>query len=397
MGRELLMAWRALARSPGMTALAALSIALGIGLTTAVFSVADAMLLRPFPLERPGEVFYAVSRGDDGREIGYGWPDFEDATRAGLTGAAAYQRRSTMLAGAEESENVLTHIATPNYFALLGVRAAVGRASLEEVEGRPAAVLGHGLWRRRFGGDPRIAGRTVVLDGKAFLVAGVMPAEFTGLVRGVATDLWIGTEAWFNVLGRRDERQERGGQFEIIARLKPGAAPERAAAQLDAAIRGAGKHRPAPAGSLGTILEARFAPGWKTSLTVGGGLLMALGLVLFVACANVAQLRLAQAESRNRELAMRIALGAGPWRVTRHLLIETGILAVAGAAMGVLLAGELARKTAEFLAAGRPYIDYGIGLDGRALAFTLAATVFAVLVAGLAPLARCCASTSWRC
>ena len=159
-------ALRVLARNPGATALSILSIGLGIGLTTGTFSITDAMLLRPFPLERPGEVMYATSRGDDGRDVPYGWPDYEDMLQAGkgLADLVAYQRRGTTLGVGEDSENLLTHAVTPNYFSLLGVKAALGRASVEESEGRPGVVLGYRLWQRRFGGDPRIVGRTVLLS-----------------------------------------------------------------------------------------------------------------------------------------------------------------------------------------------------------------------------------------
>jgi len=385
--QDLRSALRVLGKSRGATALSVLSIALGIGLTTGTFSIADALLLRPFPLERPSEVLYATSRGDDGREVPYGWPDYEDMVQAGrgLVELAAYQRRSTMLATGEDSENTLTHAVTPNYFRFLGVKAALGRASVEEREGRPAAVLGYRLWQRRFGGDPQIAGKTVLLNQKAFFVAGVMPVEFTGLMRGVATDIWVSTEAWFEVLGRRFERQERDGQFEIVARLRPGVSAERAAAQLDAAIRGPGKHKLLTAGVTGTLLEATFAPGWKDNLITGGGMLLMLGLVLFVACANVAQLRLAQAESRKREIVVRMALGAGARRLTCQLLVETGVVSVAGVGLGMLLAWFLMGKASEFLAAGSVHMDYGIRLDYRVLAFTLAAGLLSVLLAGLAP------------
>ena len=236
-----------------------------------------------------------------------------------------------------------------------------------------------------YGGDPRIVGKTIVLNGAAFSVAGVMPAEFTGLMRGVVNDVWVGTEAWFEALRRRDERQDRQGQFEMVARLKPGVNPDAAAAQLDAAIRGPGKRKPAPAGARSTVLRRDFAPDWNRNMKVGGGSLLILGLVLFVACANVAQLRLAHAEARRKELAVRFALGSGAWRVVRQLLVESAIVGAAGGLLGVLLARGVMLKAAEFLSAGRPYLDYGIRLDHRVLAYTVAATVFSVLLTGLAP------------
>ena len=158
---DLLVAFRHLAKSPGATALSVLSIALGIGLTTGIFSVADAMLLRPIAVERPSELRDLASLADDGHILGYGWPDYLDMAKASrdMVTLVAYQRRGSMLAGPEESTAVLTVPATPNYFSVLGVRAQLGRATVEEAEGRPSVVLGHRLWQQHFGGDRRLWGK----------------------------------------------------------------------------------------------------------------------------------------------------------------------------------------------------------------------------------------------
>jgi putative ABC transport system permease protein len=386
---DAVIAVRVLSRSRGTTALCILSVALGIGLTTALFSVADAIFLRPYPLERPGEVLKALSFGDDGRGFWYGWPDYEDMARAGsgVADVAAYTRRGAILAAGDETEFILAYAVSPNFFSFLGAKPALGQATVEPVAGRPAAVLGYRLWQRRFAGDPHIVGRTVLLNGRAFAVTGVMTREFAGLARLVANDVWVSTDAWFDVLGNRDERRLRDGHqdFEIIARLKAGVKASAVAAQFDAAIRGPGKNKPAPKGVAGTLLEAEFVPGWKATLIGGGGLLLVLGLVLFAACANVAQLRLAQAEARKKELGIRMALGAGALRVVRQLMVETGLVMLAGAGLGIILAQSVMQKTAEFLSSRFTYIDPGIRLDYRVMVFALAATAAAVLLAGLAP------------
>ena len=352
--QEIRLAMRVLWKSGGATALSILSIALGIGLTTGIFSVEDAVLLRPLPIDRPAGLLYASSRSDDGRAILYGWPDYEDMVQAGadLGDFAAFERRGLTMARPDGVEMVLATPATPNYFSLIGVRAALGRASLDDAAGRPAVVLGHSLWMRDFGGDPAILGKSIVLGGAAFTVSGVMPAEFTGLQRMVLNDVWVSTEAWFEALGNRDERQDRRGQFEIVARLKPGMSARSAASRLDAAIRGPGKHKPAPPGANPTLLRALFAPDWRMSTTIGGGSLLILGLILFVACANVAQLRLAQAETRRKELAVRLAMGSGAWRVVRQLLAESGIVGIAGGLLGILLAHGLMVKLSQFVSGG---------------------------------------------
>jgi len=386
--QDLRVAIRLLAKSPGATALSVLSITLGIGLTAGMFSVVDAMFLRPMPVDRPGELYRVASIADDGQDLSYyGWLDYLDMTKAGqgLVTLVAYQRRGSQLAGPDEDLQVLTHAVTPNYFAVLGARALLGTASVEQAEGRPRAVVGYQLWQRRFGGDPEIVGKTILLNRQAFVVAAVMPRKFTGLVRGVATDIWISADAWFTVFGGRADQQSRHGQFEMVTRLKPGVKAERAGAVLDAAIRGEGKHKPAPAGSAGTHLQSEFALSWTDNLEYGGGMLLILGGILFVACANVAQLRLSQAETRKKELGVRMALGAGGWRVTRQLLVETGLVSAAGAGLGILLAHWLIGKAALFISAGSVHIDYAIRLDNRVLAYTLAATLLSVMLAGLAP------------
>jgi hypothetical protein len=154
-----------------------------------------------------------------------------------------------------------------------------------------------------------------------------------GLPRGVSADFWSSHDAWFHGFGFSQEESDRSGQFDVV-RLKPGVSAAHAAALLDAAIRGEGKHKPAKPGSDGTDLIPRHMQSWGGAMVFGGGLLLILGAVLFVACANVAQLRLAQSESRKKKLSVRLALGAGAWRITRQLLVETGEVSLAGAGMG---------------------------------------------------------------
>jgi putative ABC transport system permease protein len=380
------IALRVLTRTPGTTALCVLSVALGIGLTTALFSVADGLVLRPLPVERPGELRSALSRADDGRWVWYGWPDYQDMVQAssGQAEIATYQRRGLLLKTGDETELVLASPTSQNFFSVLGVRPAIGRASYEPIAGRPAAVLGYRIWQRRFGGDPAIVGKTIVLNGKAFAVAGVMQRDFTGLARLVANDVWVSMDAWFDILGNQEEKTSRDAQFEMVARVKPGTNAAALAAKLDAAIRGPGKHKPAPKGAQGTFMES-FTPEWAKLLIAGTGFLLVLGLILFTACANAAQLRLAQAETRKKELGVRMALGGSAWRLLRQLLVEAAAVSFAGAALGILMARFAMEKTTEFLTARYTFIDPGIRLDYRVLTFALLAAVATILIAGLAP------------
>ena len=384
--RDLRLALRLLAKNPGATALAVLSISLAIGLTTGLFAVGDAALLRPLPVENPRELWTVTSRGDDGNWMMYGWPDYLDMARA-LAGRAqlvATQNRGVQVGEGDETAMAIIQPASPNYFRAVGVQALLGRAEIGEAEGRPQTVLGYRLWQTRFSSDPNIVGKTVLLNHQAFVVAGVMAESFTGLQRGTLIGVWVSADAWFHTLGNRDEQQSRGGQFEIAARFRAPLTAARAAAELDAAIRGPGKHRPAPAGAEGTALEC-LSRSWSSELLFGGGMAAVFGLVLFVACANVAQLRLAQAETRRKELAVRMAIGGGGWRVARQLLTEALVLGVAGSALGLLLAQSLIEKVTQFASALDPYTDYGIRLDYRVLAFSAGALVLAVLVSGIWP------------
>ncbi len=389
MWQDLRLALRVLNKSRGTTLLCIVSIALGIGLTTGIFSLGDAMFLRPFAFDKPGEVLWLSSRGDDGNEIGYCWPDYQDMlhSAANIADLATYERVGGTVGTGDDRQSVLVYPSTANYFQFLGVKAQLGRASFEPIGGQPVVVIGHRFWQQRFGGDPQIVGKRIIFAGRTFVVAGVLPAEFTGNLRGVPNDVWISVEDRFQLPGHADERYDRSaGDFEIIARLKPGVSPQRAAAQFDASIRGAGKRKPAPPGQAGTLLHKQFVMEWdRTSILSGAGLVLVLGLVLFTACANVAQLRLAQAETRRKELGIRLALGAASWGVARQLLVEATLVSLAGAGAGVLLARFLMQAISASITAAQPYFDFGLRLDYRVLTFALASAVCAVLFSGFAP------------
>ncbi len=377
---------RSIVKNSGTTALAVISIALGIGLTTALFSGIDAFVFRPFSFVHPEEVYTVSSRADDQRIISYGWPDFEEMTRAaaGLGEVVAYERRGFSLAGEEGSEIAITYVCTPHFFSMLGVGASLGRAALEaQSDGRPQVVLGHQLWMRRFGGDPGIVRRTIRLNSTAVVVAGVMSPDFSGLIRGVPCDIWVGADAWYEATGDRSARTSRDGQFEILARLPAAEARGAVAKKLDAAIRGPGGRKPAPPGSTGTWLQP-FTFTWQQKLVLGGAMLPVFGLLLLVACANAAQLRLAQTEARRKEMGVRLALGSSASGLARLLLIETLLVSAAGAASGLFLASYSIDLLSSIIStvAG---LHLGLAIDWRVGAFTLATAVFASLLAGLAP------------
>jgi predicted permease len=393
LAHDLRVAWRVLRQSPGVTVVSVLSLIIGIAVTTAAFSVADGIFLRPLAVREPHKLLSAFSRGDDGQPVRYGWPDYQ-AMAAAVRGRAevvAYQGRGTTLSvpGQDgEAELMLSYAVTPNFFGVLGVAPTMGELSLRDTGGDPPVVIGWRLWRRLLGGDRQAIGRTLLLGDRAFRVAGVLPEQFTGLQRGVAYDVYISMDSWFDVLGNARERTSRDGYFDVAVRPMPGADSGELESRLDAAMRAAGGRKPAPAGSPGTYLSQRFAPGWKADMIIGGGLMLLLVLVLFTACANVAQLRLAQGEARRRELGVRMALGAAPSRIVGQLMVETALIAVPGVVIGVVMARWLTDATTTLLAAGRSYLEFGIRTDERVLAFAAVATVFTMLVAGLAPARR---------
>ena len=380
---DLRIAARAAAKHPGTASLAMLSIALGIGTTTGVFSFADGLLLRPLAIRQPNQVLEATSVGEDGGRLLYGWADYE-AMRAAVGDAAqlaAYQRRGAMLSRDEGgSDLVLISPVSSNYLRLLGIRPMLGHPSLETVDGQPSAILGWRLWQRRFGGDRSIVGKTIIVSEHPMIVAGVMPRDFGGLERGVSNDIWVSTDTWFDVL-KRGARQSHADQFEIIAQLNRAADRDVIAEQLDAGIRGPDAHKPASKGVRGTMLKASFGGGWSANLKTSGALIAILALLLFVACANVALLHLAQTESRRKELAVRKALGAENSRIFQQLFTETAFLAIPGVLLGVLFARVFVSKAMQFL----PEQSIVVQVDGRVLVFTAFASLFSLLVAAISP------------
>ena len=376
-------------RQPGTSLLAVLSLGLGIGVSATFFSILDGLVFRPFPVSRPSELVAVASRGPDNRLGPHTYSEYEDVRRSATSFAslAAITRRSAILRVSEDSEMLLLHAVTPNFFDVLGVPPAVGSTDLSDRQGAPAVVLGDRLWRRKFQGDPSIVGRTVLLDNKAFVVAGVTRPGFLGIQRNVVAGAWVGTPAWFDVLGHREERSERtGGQFELVGRLKAGVSDLAAAHEVDAILRRPGGRPPIQGSEPGSAVTRDFTADRREWLLTGGLLLAVVGLVLFAACANVAQLRLAEMEARRRELGVRLAIGGDATRIVRQLLCETAMLAVAGSAAGVLIARWLIRLIPSVMTIPN-YMDYGIRLDYRVIWFTAALALAAIALAGL-PAAR---------
>jgi putative ABC transport system permease protein len=375
------LALRALRRQPGFAAAAMLTLALGIGATTAVFSVVYGILLRPLPFPESDRLVQVVSLDED-VEWTASPPDFVDwrAQATSFQALAAVNTGSFALTGDAAALQFSGATVTAGYFTVLGVAPQVGRGFTEanETPGANMVVaLGDAIWRTRFGADPGIVGRRIRLDGADYEVVGVMPRGF---------DAPGGTDLWVPLAFTPDDlRTQRGAHYlNVYGRLAPGVTVERAdremreiAARLDLAYPGAN-----PGWSAGvTPLRASIVGDVERPLWA---LLGAVGVVLLMACVNVASLMLGRAVGRAREDAIRTALGAGRRRLVRGVMVESGVLALAGGALGALLAVWGVAALTRIAPDNLPRLDE-VGVDGWVLGFTLVVAVATGLVFGAAP------------
>jgi predicted permease len=395
---------RALWKSPGFTLVAALSIALGIGANTAIFSLVNATLLRRLPVAEPERLAYVYSGTPRGLYSTASYPDyvdFRDRNEA-FEGLAARGGISASLGVGDHAELAVGSVVTGNYFEVLGVPAARGRTLTPEDDRTPGAhavvVLSHGLWQRRFGGGD-VVGREVALNGQQFNVVGVLPAEFTGVDQGRADDIYVPMSMQAVVRPPRggysgemnpDLLKVRGNRWLwMVGRLKPNVQPEQAGAAL--AVVSKQLEQTYPDTNTGRVVTLARAgegdPEARGSLvSVAGLLLSVVGIVLLIACANVANLLLARASARRKEMALRLALGASRWRVVRQLLTESLLLALIGGAAGLTLAlWAIDLMKAAPPPAGALPIAPAFTVDVWVLGFTLALSALTGVLFGLAP------------
>jgi putative ABC transport system permease protein len=381
--RDLRYAARGLARQPGFAAVAVVTLGLAIGANTAIFSVADALLLRPLPLPRADRLVLLVRHFADGESESMSVPKFfflRERMRRVFASTGAYERLGTgfNLVGDGLPERIRGARVTAGFFPTVGVQPMLGRNFLLE-EDRPGArrvvVLSHRLWLRRFAADPRILGRRLVLSGETYAVVGVMPPSFR--FPSVA-ELWT-------PFGFDPASVEEANYFDLLGRLRDGvstAAAAAAARDLTGPFAALFPRSFAPHEAFSVVpLQERLYGRLRPALLV---LLAAVGAVLLIACVNLANLQLARAAARQRELAIRTALGAGWWRIARQLLTESLLLALAGGAAGLLLGAVAIRP---LLALSPVEIDdlSRVTIDGRVLAFTLLVSLASGLLFGLAP------------
>ena len=384
---------RMLAKNPGFTAVAVLTLALGIGANTAIFSVVDAVVLRPLPYKDPDRLVMVKERIPlvTPEPIPVCAPDVIQFQRQNevFESVAAFRGGQLDLSGGREPERITAERVNANLFSLLGVQPLVGRAFTadEDQPGRSLAILSYPLWQRRFGANPDVVGRTVNLNRQAYTIIGVMPQSFVfplqGMQQGDAADVFV------PMAFTREELGNEGDNFNysVLARLKPGTSLARANADADAiAYRILQTYPPQfrdriKLGAVALPLSGQVVGGVRLLLLL---LLGAVGFVLLIACANVANLVLTRAAHRQREIAVRLALGAGMHRLLRQLAAENLLLAVAGAGLGLPLAFAITHGLVRWMPANIPRV-HAIELDLAVLAFTLTLAVLAGLVFGVLP------------
>src|SRR5260370_1482644 len=386
---DLRYAFRILRKNPSFTVIAAVTLALGIGATTAIFSVADALLWKPVPLpqlDRLAMVFEKnQKRSDDWNTVSPA--NYLDWKSQSTVFDRMYFYRwgnANLTSAAGDPERVQSFLVSGDFFDALGVKPALGRTFRpDEVEPghEDVVVLGYGLWRRRFAADPDILKRTVQLDRRAYRVIGVMPKDF---VFPMTAELWMPL-----ALTVQDRNQRAAKMLFPVARLKPGATQAHARVEMESIARRLEQQYPDTNRnwSATVIPLHKFMIGDLTEQYTLM-LLGAAGFLLLIACANVANLQFARATGRMREVAVRTALGAGRWRVVRSLLTESVLISLFGAALGLLIAFW----GVDLILAGMP-VDVerfipgwqAIRIDSRALFFTLGVAVFSGIVSGLAP------------
>jgi predicted permease len=378
---------RMMLRTPAFTIVAILTLALGIGANTAIFSVVNGVLLNPLPFPQPEQLVTLSESKPNFATGSISYLNFRDWQHSNHTFSSMAISRpiSFSFTGTGEAEQLQAELLSSDYFSLLGVKPVIGRLFApgeDEVGAAPIVLISAGLWKRKFGSSPEVLGRSMTLDGAGYTIVGVIPAEFDLLTRSFRnSEVYVPIGQWKN-----NFLLNRGAGLGIhgIGRLKPGVSIEQARADMDEVTHNLIAAYPDTDKGIGAAvfpLKQDMLGDVKPFLLL---LLGAVCFVLLIACVNVANLLLARSTSRNREFAIRAALGAGKGRLIRQLLTESILLGIAGGGLGLLLAIWATRTTLQHLPVTLPRAA-NVGIDARVLIFTIAISVAVGIIFGLAP------------
>src|SRR5215213_8887973 len=390
---------RMLTKNPGVTLVAILTLALGIGANTAIFSGVSAFLMRPLAVTNPNELIRPLEIAEDrGTTDEFAYPDFLDYRNqaTSFTGLAAEDMIQVAINAENQNDVVWGQVVSANYFDVVQVKPIMGRTFLPDedktVGANPVVVLSHSFWRRRMVSDPNVVGKTVQLNNRAYQVIGVAPEYFVGTKFALALDFWTPISMAEDLRRSPELLASRGSHWmNVIGRLKPGVSIAQSSAEVSAiAVRLNQAYPDERANTTQGQVLSEVDGRWEemgSTFKSGGAIAMAIvGLILLIACANVANLMLARAAARRKEIGIRVALGANRARLIRQLLTESVLLSLLGGGLGLLLAFWVTDLMQGFI----PILEYNIvnnffALDSRALVFTLVISLATGLVFGLAP------------